>query len=90
MITTTQLRLFRLRHKIVLPELAEKANISRQQLSRLELSVVTPTVYQEEKITEAVNSLIAERRSALLTLEQDYLNYRGRFLETLEVPRDEL
>lgn len=90
MITTTQLRLFRLRHKIALPELAGNANISRQQLSRLELSVVTSTVYQEEKITEAVCSLIAERRSALRMLEQDYLTYRGRFLETLEVPRDEL
>ena len=88
MIMTTQLRLFRLKYKIALPELAEKANISRQQLNRLELCIASSTPYQEEKISEAVKELIAERKSELLEMERCYFTVKGKFLERMEVPQD--
>lgn len=86
MVTTTRLRILRFRYNIALPELAEKIDISRQQLSRLELCIASPTAYQEKKIAEAIEKLITERKAALVELEHDYLLHKGRFLEKMEVP----
>ena len=86
MVTITRLRILRLQHKITLPELAEAAEVSTQQISRLELCLASPTPYQEERIGAALDRLITERKSALVELEHDYLLHKGSFLETMEVP----
>ena len=86
MVTTTRLRILRFQHKIALPELAEAAGISCQQLNRLELCIASPTAYQEERIGTALDRLITERKAALVKLEQDCLLHKGSFLEKMEVP----
>lgn len=86
MVTTTRLRILRFQHKITLAELAEAAGVSFQQLNRLELCLASPTPYQEERISGALDRLITERKSALVELEHDYLLHKGKFLETMEVP----
>ena len=89
MVTITRLRILRFQHRITLPELAKAAGVSSQQLNRLELCLAKPTPYQEERISEALDKLITDRKSALVDLEHDYWLHKGRFLEALEVPKDE-
>lgn len=84
MTSTTILRDLRMKYKIPLSALAGAAGISVQHLSRLELGAVNKTPYAEEKIADALRSLICTRRKALLSLEQDFLLYRGRLLEPME------
>jgi len=86
---TTQLRILRLQHKITLQELSETADISFQQLHRLELCIASPTTYQEEKVAAALERLITERKSALVDLEHTYMMHKGSLLKAMEVPRDE-
>lgn len=88
MVLTTRLRVLRLRHGISLTELASRAGISNQHLSRLELGGVKATPAQEKKIADAVGTLISDRRTALLTLEGDFLLHSGRLLEPMEVQED--
>ena len=84
MTSSTILRNLRMKYKIPLSALAGAAGISIQHLSRLELGIVTRTPYTEDKITNALRSLICTRRKELLSLEQDYLLCRGRLLESME------
>lgn len=90
MITVTRLRIVRQRHRISLSELAKAAEVSTQQMSRLELGDVRGTAFQERKVTEAMRTVIASRKVALRRLEQDCDTHGGKLLEQLEVERDEL
>lgn len=90
MTSTTMLRNLRTKYKIPLSSLAGAAGISVQHLSRLELGSVNKTPYAEDKITSALRSLICTRRKELLSLEQDYLLYRGHLLEPMEEHKYEL
>lgn len=90
MVTTTCLRVLRLRHGISLAELARNAGVSNQLISRLELAGVHSTPHQEQRVAEALKELILQRRAALAELEKDFLADKGRLLEPLEVEADEL
>lgn len=84
MTSTTNLRNLRLKYKFPLSELAGAAGISVQHLSRLELSVVSATPRQEEKLAQALHRLICARRIELLSMEQDFLMFRGHLLQLME------
>lgn len=89
MVTTTRLRMFRRAHGITLDELAKRAGFSNQWLSFLELGKRERTAPQEEKLSQAIEALLAERHSALSAMERNFLEYRGRLLEPVEVESDE-
>ena len=65
MVTTTRLRMFRRAHGITLDELAKRAGFSNQWLSFLELGKRERTASQEEKLSRAIEALLAERHTAL-------------------------
>ena len=64
MVTTTRLRMFRRAHGITLDELAKRAGFSNQWLSFLELGKRERTASQEEKLSRAIEALLAERHTA--------------------------
>lgn len=88
--TTTRLRILRLKYEIPLTVLARTADVSSQHLSRIELAAVRPTPRQEKRVEAALEGLILQRRTALAGLEKDFLAEKGRLLEPLEVEADEL
>lgn len=88
--TTTRLRILRLKYEIPLTVLARTAGVSSQHLSRIELATVRPTLRQEKRVAAALEELILQRRTALAELEKDFLADKGRLLEPLEVEADEL
>lgn len=79
----TYLRLLRLRHGITLRQLSTRAGISNQHLSRLELQEVSATSYQEQKMSAAVEKLIADSTAELEALTADYTKWKGRLLESV-------
>lgn len=88
--TTTRLRVLRLKYEIPLTVLARMAGVSHQHLSRIELAAVRPTPRQENRVEAALEGLILQRRTVLAELEKDFLADKGRLLEPLEVEADEL
>lgn len=90
MITTTNLRILRLKYGVSLMELERHCTFSNQYLSRLELGEANRTPYNEEVLGAAIVSLIKSRKEALAGLEQCFEVHRGHLLETLEVEADEL
>lgn len=90
MVTTTCLRILRLKHRISLTELAKCSGVSNQLISCLELAYVRGTPHQEQRMAKALETVILQRRIALDELEKDYLDDKGRLLKPLEVEADEL
>ena len=86
----TYLRYLRLRYGISLQELAKQANISAQQLSRLELRLVPCTPRQEEKLCHAVEGWIVCSRERTDAVEQEYFRYKGNLLRYMEECEHEL
>lgn len=86
----TYLRLLRLRHGISLRRLSERAGISNQHLSRLELQEVSATPYQERKMAMAFEKLIADSAAELEALTADYTKWKGRLLESAKGDDNEL
>lgn len=80
----THLRLLRLRHGIPLRQLSQRAGISNQHLSRLELQEVSATPYQEQKMALAFERLISDSTAELEALTTDYIKWKGRLLERAE------
>ena len=89
MCTVTRLRFLRIKYGISLAELAQKAGISPQQLSRIDLGKRCDFPYQEGRIAQALEELLAEQKAVLIALEQDFSLYKGRLLELVEVEQDE-
>ncbi len=81
---TTYLRHLRLKYGITLDELARAAGISDQHISRAELRQTPPTWTLEKKCEGALETLIAQRRAAMLALECDYEAVKGRLLDMME------
>lgn len=86
----TYLRLLRLRHGIPLRQLSQRAGISNQHLSRLELQEVSATPYQEQKMALALEQLIADSATELQALTADYTKWKGRLLERAKGDTHEL
>ena len=85
----TNLRRLRLRHGIYLTELAKITGICNQHISRAELRQTRATVRLEERLADAVETVIAIRKQELLLLEADFRKCRGRLLELAEEGSDE-
>lgn len=90
MVTTTPLRILRHRHHITLKELQRCCGFSFQYINLLELGITKRTPRNERIINEAVQRIIADRKAALVLLEQEYQEYKGDLLQPLEVEADEL
>lgn len=73
----TYLRALRLRHGITLMELAEAAQVTNQQVSRVELLQMPVTKELEQKYETAMESVICQRYNAVRALEQDYRTVKG-------------
>ena len=85
MITTTRLRILRLRNNISLKELHRYSGFSHQYISQLDLGVYGSTPHNEKLIDNAFRSIIASRRAALEQLERDYGAYKVNLLQPVEV-----
>ena len=90
MVTTTQLRVMRLKYGISLMELEQYCRFSNQYLSRLDFGLVRSTASNEQVLEEALTQIIAARRQSLDGLVKSFETHRGHLLETLEVEADEL
>ena len=86
-----QSNLYRLRcrYHIPLSELADASGCSNQYISCVELRTMRATKRLSEKMDQAMEALIANRKQELLLLEADFLKYRGRLLELAEEGLDE-
>ena len=89
MVTTTNLRILRLKYRITLNELAEAAGVSNQHLSYLERGETRASPEQQEKMAKAFAKLIEERDSSLYALSDDFIAYRDCLLTPMEVESDE-
>ena len=76
----THLRALRRRYHITLAQLASRAGLSGQYISRAELGEVAATPLLEAQMASALESVISARKAELLALEKDYMTYRGRLL----------
>lgn len=90
MVTTTRLRVMRLKYGISLMELEQHCCFSNQYLSMLDFGRVKSTQNNEKILDAAIAEIIAARKQSLEGLEQSFETYRGHLLETLEVEADEL
>ena len=88
MVTTTRLRILRLKYGISLRDLEKRCSFSNQYLSMLELGRVSSTSNNELALDRAIAALIESRKEALGDLERYYAAHRGHLLETLEVESD--
>lgn len=86
----TYLRYLRLKYGFTLDELARAAGISDQHISRAELQQTPPIPTLERKCEAAMECLIAQRRTEMLTLELDYKVAKGRLLKQMEEDGHEL
>jgi transcriptional regulator with XRE-family HTH domain len=89
MIISTRIRDIRHQYGISLHELSEKAGISIQQLSRLELGNIAATAYQEQQLFTAVAQLITDRRAAMDQLELELVQCSGQLLRPTEVTQND-
>ena len=81
-----QSNLYRLRcrYHIPLSELADASGCSNQYISCVELRTMRATKRLSEKMDQAMEALIANRKQELLLLEADFLRCRGRLLQAVE------
>lgn len=89
MVTTTRLRILRLKFGISLLELEKHCSFSNQYLSLLELGRANSTRNNEKALDAAIAALIESRKEDIAGLEQCFEEHRGHLLETLEVEADE-
>lgn len=85
----TNLRMLRHRHHIPLSKLAVHSGLSKQYISRAELSEIASTVRLETQLNAALEAVISERRTELQALEDDYMTYKGKLLKKGEHPHEQ-
>ena len=85
----TNLRALRLRHDIPLSELSAASGLSNQYISRAELGEISPTPRLEEKLKDAMETVIAQRHERVGTLERSFAACKGRLLQREESVPDE-
>ena len=85
----TNLRSLRLRYDIPLSELSAVSGLSNQYISRAELGEISPTPRLEEKLKDAVETVIAQRHERIGALERSFMACKGRLLQREEGVPDE-
>lgn len=82
--TETTFRFLRMKYGISLGELAKGIPLSPQNLNHIELLDVTPTMYHEAMLAQAMASYLLRQREMLHELEDNLQKYQGRLLEPVE------
>ena len=85
----TNLRALRLQYDIPLSELSVASGLSNQYISRAELGEISPTPRLEEKLKDAMETVIAQRHERVGTLERSFAACKGRLLQREESVPDE-
>ena len=81
MVRKTNLRALRLRYEIPLSELSAASGLSVQYVSRAELGELSPTPRLEDKLGDAVETVIGQRHERLGALERSFAACKGRLLQ---------
>ena len=86
-----KMRLFRIKHRISLSELARFCGVSSQYISEIELNP-EPKLGKETsaKLLAAFSSVIEERDREMVCLQQDFLNCTDTLLDAVEETTYEL
>ena len=79
-----KLRVFRVKHRISLAELAQASGVSIQRISQIEL--MTPHI--EEQLTRALEVVLLRRSANAVAAIADYREQKGRLF--LAVPETEV
>ena len=85
----TNLRALRHQYQIPLAALAVYAGLSKQYVSRAELGEIAATPLLEAQMASAIEFVIAARKAELRSLEEDYMNHKGRLLREEEHPNEQ-
>lgn len=67
--------------KIPLSEMSAASGLSNQYISREELGEIFPTPRLEDKLGDAVDAVILQRRERLSALERSFAVRKGRLLQ---------
>ncbi len=86
-----KMRLFRIKHRISLSELARFCGVSSQYISEIELNP-EPKLGKETsaRLLAAFSSVVEERNHGLMCLQQDFLNCKDTLLDAVEETTYEL
>lgn len=86
-----KMRLFRIKHRISLSELARFCGVSSQYISEIELNP-EPKLGKETsaRLLAAFSSVIKDRDREMVSLQQDFLNCKDTLLDAVEETTYEL
>ena len=83
-----KLRVFRVKHRISLAELAQASSVSIQGISQIELMDCPLTTLIEEQVTRALEVVLLRRSANAAAAIADYREQKGRLF--LAVPETEV
>ena len=83
-----KLRVFRVKHRISLAELAQASSVSIQRISQIELMDCPMTPHIEEQLTRALEVVLLRRSANAAAAIADYREQKGRLF--LAVPETEV
>ena len=83
-----KLRVFRVKHRISLAELAQASSVSIQRISQIELMDCPLTPHIEEQLTRALEVVLLRRSANAAAAIADYREQKGRLF--LAVPETEV
>ena len=83
-----KLRVFRVKHRISLAELAQASSVSIQRISQIELMDCLLTPHIEEQLTRALEVVLLRRSANAAAAIADYREQKGRLF--LAVPETEV
>lgn len=83
-----KLRVFRVKHRISLAELAQASSVSIQRISQIELMDCPLTPHFEEQLTRALEVVLLRRSANAAAAIADYREQKGRLF--LAVPETEV
>lgn len=83
-----KLRVFRVKHRISLAELAQASDVSIQRISQIELMDCPLTPHIEEQLTRALEVVLLRRSANAAAAIADYREQKGRLF--LAVPETEV
>lgn len=83
-----KLRVFRVKHRISLAELAQASSVSIQRISPIELMDCPLTPHIEEQLTRALEVVLLRRSANAAAAIADYREQKGRLF--LAVPETEV
>ena len=83
-----KLRVFRVKHRISLAELAQASSVSIQRISQIELMDCPLTPHIEKQLTRALEVVLLRRNANAAAAIADYREQKGRLF--LAVPETEV